>query len=265
MSLLDVYVILAYYNSARRHSSRANKITDQEFDNDYVKTKIEEISNYHSSALHWNMKEINDSLSRLIERVMNAYDLLSKSLNVSFHKTSGIVKFKKQFDEGVEEFMRTSRNKARDAQNREIQTQQPKEFLSSLTKAKITISNFLGGMYYFTTDEVMINNRVLFLIEGKHTKNALLPSVGDIKDGLLKMVLYSNLKEVKVAGQRYEIKPKLKLTSKNIIGKINSENSQNEITEFIERCNFSEIQSNYINNLFSEANTNNFVVEIVGV
>ncbi len=52
MSLLDVYVILAYYNNAVIHPSRENKITDQEFDDYYIKNKIVEISNYHSSALH---------------------------------------------------------------------------------------------------------------------------------------------------------------------------------------------------------------------
>lgn len=265
MSLLDVYVILAYYNNADKHSSRINKITDQKFDNDYVKLKITEISNYHSSALHWNMKETSEELSGLIDRIINSYNELSKSLNVKFHKLSGIEKFKKQFNEGVEEFKKTSRDKARDAQNREMQTQQPKEYLSTLTKAKITISNFLGGMYYFTTDEVIIKNKILFLIEGKHTKNTLLPSVSDIKDGLLKMVLYSNLKEVRVNSTIYLVRPKLKLTSKNITGVITSENTDVEMNSFIKQNKISDAQATYLNNLFSEAIRNNFIVEILGV
>jgi hypothetical protein len=36
--------------------------------------------------------------------------------------------------------------------------------------------------------------------DNKHSKNAILPSIGDIKDGLLKMILYSNLCEVEVDG-----------------------------------------------------------------
>ena len=76
MSLLDVYVILAYYNKAVIHSSRKNKITDQEFDNDYVLDKIQEISHYHSSALHWNLKVLKENLSELI----NLFNLVSSDI-----------------------------------------------------------------------------------------------------------------------------------------------------------------------------------------
>jgi len=58
MSLLDVFVVFAYYENAEKHPTRENKITNQQFDNNLVKTKIAEIKNYHSSALHWNLKEI---------------------------------------------------------------------------------------------------------------------------------------------------------------------------------------------------------------
>ncbi len=61
MSLLDVYVIFAYYNKAIKHPRRENKITKQEFDNEYVKSKIMRCTlTYSSSALHWNLKEIKD-------------------------------------------------------------------------------------------------------------------------------------------------------------------------------------------------------------
>ncbi|MGI9035824.1 MAG: hypothetical protein ACR2GD_07265 [Pyrinomonadaceae bacterium] len=52
MNLLDVYVIPAYYETAEKHRSRAGKITNQKFDNEFVKSKIKEIADYHSSALH---------------------------------------------------------------------------------------------------------------------------------------------------------------------------------------------------------------------
>ncbi|WP_205013243.1 hypothetical protein, partial [Pseudomonas shirazica] len=79
-----------------------------------------------------------------------------------------------------------------------IQTVQPKEALSTLTKASITIDNYLGGEYYFVTDEIKVEENKLYLIEGKHSRNSYLPSNGDIKDGLLKMILYTNLQTVTV-------------------------------------------------------------------
>lgn len=48
MSLLDVYVILAYYEKADIHKSLKAKISNQSFNNKYILTKIKEIKNYHS-------------------------------------------------------------------------------------------------------------------------------------------------------------------------------------------------------------------------
>ncbi|MEJ5268385.1 MAG: hypothetical protein WHW07_11355, partial [Bacteroidales bacterium] len=120
--------------------------------------------------------------------------------------------------------MITSRQKAKEAQKREVKTIQPKESLSTLTKAKITIENYLGGKYYFTVDELVIQKSTLFLIEDKHSKISILPSIGDIKDGLLKMILFSNLKNVSVSGKEYKIIPTLKLTSSRIKDEITISN-----------------------------------------
>lgn len=43
MSLLDVYVILGYYDSATKHKTRQDKITNQKFNSDYINQKIDEI------------------------------------------------------------------------------------------------------------------------------------------------------------------------------------------------------------------------------
>ena len=265
MSLLDVYVILAYYNNAAIHPSRENKITDQEFDNNYIKNKILEISNYHSSALHWNLKEINDTLPSLIGIVEETYNRLEKELKISFHNSKGIQRFKSQFLKGVADFMATSRNKAKEAQNREKQTLQPKEFLSTSSKATITIENYLGGKYYFTTDEIYIVGNNLYLIESKHTCKSKLPSVGDIKDGLLKMVLYCNLNSVKVNEADFSPKPVLKLTSTKICRKISSNSPATEIQEFKTSSGFNKKNVVIIDRLFDEAKANNFEVIIEGV
>ena len=62
MSLLDVYVILAYYTSATRNGSKLKK---QKFDNTYILSKICEIKEYHSSSLHWNLNELKTKVSDL--------------------------------------------------------------------------------------------------------------------------------------------------------------------------------------------------------
>ncbi|MCK4664021.1 MAG: hypothetical protein KAT68_14225 [Bacteroidales bacterium] len=262
MSLLDVFVIFAYYSNAKKHSTRENKITNQKFDNSSIKDKIIEIKNYHSSALHWNLKEIENAFPKLIKKAKSTYNSLQTKLGVEFHSEQGIDKFAKQFIDGVENFMETSRQKAKEAQNREMVTIQPKEVLSTLTKATITIENYLGGKYYFTTDEIRIEKEKVFLIEGKHSKNSFLPSNGDIKDGLLKMILYTNLKEVYINGKEYQPVPVIKLTSTKLKSSIFSTDSSVKINKFILKHNFSKKQQELIANLFIEANKNDFIVNI---
>ncbi|GAB4456776.1 MAG: hypothetical protein Fur0028_11430 [Bacteroidales bacterium] len=255
MSLLDVFVVFAYYNRAEKHKTRNNKITNQQFDNELVKQKISEIKNYHSSALHWNLKEIEQSFPKLIQKAKLAYKSISKQLDVEFHNDQGVDRFANQFIDGVKDFMQTSRQKAREAQNREMQTIQPKEVLSTLTKATITIENYLGGKYYFTTDEIKVDNDKVFLIEAKHSKYSILPSIGDIKDGLLKMILYSNLKNVSINNKNYTAIPVLKLTS----SKLKSNIFQSDIET---NTNLNKKQKDILKNLFNEATENNFEVLI---
>lgn len=130
MSLLDVYVILADYSRAEKHRARPGKITNQKFDNDFVLSKIQEISNYHSSALHWNLKELK-GISLILEKVKAAYLRISELTGVAFHSDRGLKNFADSISEDLSEFMESSRLKAQSAQRREFLTVQPKEFLAS--------------------------------------------------------------------------------------------------------------------------------------
>jgi len=262
MSLLDVSVIFAYYHSAEKHKTRKNKITKQKFDNELIKNKIKEIKNFHSSALHWNLKEIKYTFPELIQKAKSAYQKIGKQLSVEFHSDQGIDRFSSQFIDGTKNFMDNSRQKAKEAQNREMQTIQPKEALSTYTKATITIENYLGGKYYFTTDEIKFEKNKVLLIEGKHSRNTLLPSKGDIKDGLLKMILYTNLEDVYINEIEYQPVPVIKLTSTELQGSISSADSSEKIKCFILENDFSNNQKDLIKNLFNEGKENKFLVTI---
>lgn len=123
--------------------------------------------------------------------------------------------------------MELSRDLAEKAQRRESVTTQPKEHLAG-EKAKLTIKNYLGGYYYLTCDEAEVRGENLYLIEAKHTKTNNLPSLGDIKDGLLKMVLFTNLEDVEIGGVNYNPCPILKLTTGSgfDVGSLNESRSE---------------------------------------
>jgi hypothetical protein len=120
----------------------------------------------------------------------------------------------------------------------------------------------LGGFYFFTVDEVLITNQQIQLIEAKHTKNAILPSKSDIKDGLLKMILYANLKDVSVDGQILNAEPILKLTSNQVMGFLNSGDTEGVFDNFCIVNNLSHSQRDFLSRLLDEAKTNNFTVKI---
>lgn len=258
MSLLDVFVIFAYYDEADKIGQ---KITKQQFDNDYILEQINAISTFHSSALHWNLDQLKEHFDGLLKKVKASYSKIEAKTGVKLHGLDGIDKFREKIEKDVATFMAFSRQKAQDAQKREFVTIQPKEALTTATKAKITITNYLGGQYFFTVDEVRIEDNKLYLIEGKHTKSGLLPSKSDIKDGLLKMILYSNLSEASIDNS-YKTYPVLELTSTKIKSMINSNEADEKVETFLNSNFFSEGQKNFIENLFREAKINNFTVSI---
>lgn len=213
MSLLDIYVIIAYYNDAIKSSKYEKKITKQRFDEKYLNEQIKRLISYQSSALHWNVAQI-DNIWEIGKKAIDSYERISKKLGIEMHSKKSAEKRISELRKGKEVFMMLSRNLAKLAQKRESITIQPKEHLDG-TKGTITITNYLGGNYYFTSDEVELHKNDIWLIDAKHTKTDDLPSLGDIKDGLLKMMLFTNLKEVKINGKNLNPIPILKLTTGN--------------------------------------------------
>jgi len=211
MSLLGVYTIISYYNNAERSSRYKHKITNQIFDITHLKGEIDNLLAYQSDALHWNLTQI-ENVGDVGEKAINSYERISKELGVEMHSQETARKRVNELLKGMENFMMLSRDLAKKAQNRESITVQPKEKLSGV-KATLTIKNYLGGYYFFTCDEVYIEKNTIYLIEGKHSKQSFIPSLEDIKDGLVKMILFTNLKEVKIGDLEYSPIPVLKLTS----------------------------------------------------
>ncbi|TLD85063.1 hypothetical protein LS70_000455 [Helicobacter sp. MIT 11-5569] len=258
MSLLNVYVILCFYDYAETHPTRKDKITNQKFNNDYIIKQLINLVNYHQSALHWNLNQLeNNHLLSLVENAKNSYQKIENSLHVKLHNSQNIDKFAQKITKDRESFMEFSRQKAKDAQNRESLTIQPKEQIGIGKKEKITINNYLGGQYFFTIDDVIFQDNILYLCESKHSKNALLPSNDDIKDGLLKLMLYNNLSNI--SGFK-DFKIVLRLTSDILKNSIVLPSKNLE--SFIENNAFSSSQIQTLNALNLESVNNHFEIWI---
>lgn len=233
MSLFGIYVIIAYYDKADRSQRYKHKITNQRFDTSYVKDKIENILSYQSDALHWNLAHI-DRVGSIGQKALKSYAIISKKLRVKMHSLETAQKRVAELLKGKDDFMKLSRMLAEKAQKRERMTIQPKEDLSG-AKAIITIKNYLGGFYFFTSDEAEIKSSSIYLIEGKHSTKNSLPSLEDIKDGLLKMILFTNLENVKLEGKEYRAVSILKLTVEGGFSQNNLTTSQKRIFETLKK------------------------------
>src|SRR3989344_2113824 len=233
MSLLDVYVIVAYYSDAIQSSRYEKKITKQRFDTKYLNEQISKLLSYQSSALHWNVTQI-DNIWKIGKKALISYEKISKRLGDAMHSKKLAEKRIEELKKGKDAFMALSRNLAELAQKRESITIQPKEHLDGI-KGTITITNYLGGNYYFTSDEVELHGKDIHLIDAKHTKEDKLPALGDIKDGLLKMILFTNLEEVKVDNQKFNPIPILKLTTIDNFKLKNINKLQKEMLEVLKK------------------------------
>ncbi|HRH40015.1 MAG TPA: VWA domain-containing protein [Pyrinomonadaceae bacterium] len=257
MNLLDVYLILGYYNEAQRDSK--NELTDQQFDNAFILNKLNELQNFKGTATEWNLKELQ-GIAQIAEKAKTAYAEIAKRTSVTLHDEKGIDNFVIKISKSLEDFRTLSRQKSQKAQGREFATIQPKEALSSDTKARVTISDKDGGLYYFTCDETKIEGKNLTLMEAKHTIRAKIPSASDIKDGLVKMMIYTNLKNVKVGSENVALKVALKLTSNKLEGSISSNAEAQKVDDFLQVNSFSKNQTGFVKKLFQEAKENNFEI-----
>ena len=258
LSLLNVHFIPAYYDSAEKNLKRNDQITEQKLNSDFVAAKLRDIFNFKGTAREWNEKEAKN-LQAAFEKARNAYREVSKNTKTYLHNEDALNELIK-LTENQADFAAFSRRKSQRGQDRELQSIQPKEALSTDTKGGVTITNLNGGKYFFTCDETRVENQTLYLIEDKHSQRTIMPSENDIKDGLLKMMVYTNLKNVRVGKTAVTEKAVLRLTSNKLIGSVNSGMNDIEIAEFVKINKLETSRQNLIKKLFQEARGNKFMI-----
>lgn len=258
LSLLDVHVVLAYYSDAIKNPRKKDKITKQKFDNEFVKEKLNEISHFKGNSREWNEREARN-LKQIFEKAKHAYREVSEKTKTFLHNEDKLNE-RIKFAETPQRFIGFSRRNSRNAQTREFQTIQPDEALSTLSKARVTITNALFGKYFFTVDETLVEPKILTLIEAKHSRRSKIPSKNDIKDGLIKMLLYTNIRDVKFGKAAVKHKVAMRLTSDKMKGSINSNAKEVEILKFFETNLLNSKEVEFLQKLFHEASENNFTV-----
>ncbi len=258
LSLLDVHLILAYYDSAEKNAKRPDQIMAQKFGNVYITARLQEIYNFKGTTREWNERETKQ-LKAIFERARTAYRKISKETKTYLHDETGLNNLI-DYAATPQKFLEFSRSKSQKAQAREFVTDQPKEALSTDTKAKVTINNALFGRYFFTCDETKLDAKTVYLIEAKHSRRGKFPAKNDIKDGLIKMMLYTNLTNVKVGVKSYDLKVQIRLTANQLKGTTHSDLPDEVVEKFLTDNAFNPADKNFFVKLFREARLNKFTI-----
>jgi len=237
MNLLNIYVVLAYYDTARKNDAKQqqhkHKVTEQRFDAEFVNEQLREIMEYRQSALHWNRSLIEDRFTRIFERAVAAYSRIALITGVKMHSHKPLTSYLEKIQADFQAFKNLSLKASQGASKRELQTHHKHEFLQYSSKANIVVENYLGGLYYLTADEVLYDNKTVVIQESKNATQTLLPSLSDIKDGLFKLILFSNLDTLIINDEPQEFKTRLHLTG-TCVGSIALKNAQeSEVAEFV--------------------------------
>ena len=202
MNLLNIYIILAWYEDAERKPGATDRITNQILNVESVREKLIEISRYQMTALHWNTTHFEEDFESIYLNAVNGYKKISQEKSVDVHSLKKhlqtLEKFKADGRFSLTSFKEATLPRSYEAAHRESVTTHILESLEQNTKGIFRISNYLGGMYYLTADEVYWEDDQLVIQESKNSSKGKLPSEDDIKDGLFKLILFANMEEVAV-------------------------------------------------------------------
>ncbi|OCQ97332.1 hypothetical protein BCD64_21010 [Nostoc sp. MBR 210] len=220
MNLLNIYIVLAYYKTAEKSNKKGqidrNKLTNQKFDNLFIKEQIDEILAYRQSALHWNKSLFESRFVNIFETALDSYESISRQSGVQIHSRAGIDKYLRKITDEFDEFKNISLKGSQSASKREALTSHKLEYLVDGLKSIFSIENYLGGIYYLTPDEIIFDKDICVIQESKNTSQASFPKLPDIQDGLFKLILFSNLDSLMLNNQQVLFNTKLKLTGNKV-------------------------------------------------
>ena len=224
MNLLNIYIILAWYEDAERKSGTTDRITNQILNAKSVREKLLEVSQYRMTALHWNTTHFEKDFESIYLNAVDGYKKISRERNVAVHSPKNhlqtLEKFKVDGHFSLISFKEDSLRRSHEAAHRESVTTHILESLEENSKGVFDISNYLGGQYYLTADEVYWENNRLVIQESKNSSRGKLPAEDDIKDGLFKLILFANMEEVAIDERtNIQFTTRLKLTG-DLIGNL---------------------------------------------
>jgi predicted small lipoprotein YifL len=237
MNLLNVYIVLAYYESAEKNRSpkqcNRHKLTKQKLNVQLVNSQISEIIKYKQSALHWNRSLFEDKFTEVYQKAIDSYELISEKNQVRVHSCESKQEYLAKIKADYQQFKDISLKGSQGAAVREAKTLHKLEYLNDGFKSIFYIHNYLGGVYHLTADEIVYENGKYIIQESKNSVKNFFPAISDIKDGLFKLILFANIDSLQLNHVSINFSTKLKLTGCGIKGSILFPCSDKEFQNFL--------------------------------
>ena len=261
MNLLNIYIILAWYEDAERKPNTTDRITNQVLNAKSVREKLLEVSRYQMTALHWNTTHFEKDFESIYLNAVAGYKKISQEKNVAVHSPKNhlqtLENFKVDDCFSLTSFKEATLPRSSEAAHRESLTTHILESLEENTKGIFRISNYLGGQYHLTADEVYWENDQLIVQESKNNSKGKLPSENDIKDGLFKLILFANMERVTIDERaNIQFATRLKLTG-DLVGNLFLPCETDDIFGFCAENRLTQTHQNRIFLLNQEARKNN--------
>ncbi len=215
MNLMGVYIVLAWYESARVNDRYDNRVKDHRLNVDWVVERIREIKPYRLSAHHWNQMHFKRDYESVYRQAVECYQRIGAECGVIMNSAENHLKLLEmclvdgRFD--LDAFIRSSDPRSARSARGEAMTLHDLEHLTDGRKAYLELKNFLGGSYHLTADEVFWEGDSLVIQESKNSRDAL-PKMSDVQDGLFKNILFMSIQELLLGDRPIQFKTRLKLT-----------------------------------------------------
>lgn len=269
MNLMNVYVILAWYEGADRKGD--DLITNQRFNADYVNKKLQEIREFQLDAHHWNNEHFINEFATVFRAAVTAYENIRTTLGVALHNSKDHLTLLERITDSngqlsLEAFGIVTLTNSQLAAVREVGVNHKNEHLGlEGEKMAFEIRNNLGGTYYLTADELLIDPvaKTLLIQEAKNSTKDKLPKLADIKDGLFKILLFSQIDTLSIRNEKYVYSVSLRLTG-SLASSIVLPKSDMELSAYCAEESLTKSESQSLQLLNEEAAANGYRVVVEG-
>ena len=227
MTSIGVYLILGLYvhaekgkkgklaaNAGSKTQSSEGKpkfAQGQKFDANYLQSQIETILKTKPDIKKWNEKQL-EMIPKFLERGIDIYKKLGAKLDVPLGNFSRMENDVKRWTNDSKQFQKDCEKGSKSAQNSESVSDHMLEDVPG-NKGKINIDFGESRKLYLTSDSMVLDKEMVTLLEGKNTSSGKYPGMGDVKDALIKLMIFKN-SDFEFEGKELEKKLVCYLTGK---------------------------------------------------